>query len=283
MNATTHKPQFGHSESPKEYYDSIADRYDWFLDSWEDVTAEQMQRIVPLLRDHGAVRILDCACGTGLQVIALAKLGFDVIGSDLSPKMLEQAHERCVAEGMQLPLIEADIRTLRERVDETFDAVVCIGNVLPHLDNDAEVITALENLHAALEPGGLLVLEGRYYDDLLMKKSRFLVHRANGEEDGKLVTILYVLDFHDDKIAFNILFIVDDRRGEPHLHVETVDYNPITTDELRALLTLTNFGEIELNVEGDRYLCTAIATPAQISETNGTHTRNYENGPRRTK
>ena len=45
-----------------------------------------------VLKDVGPkARILDCSCGIGTFAIALAKLGYEVSGSDGSPGMIEQA------------------------------------------------------------------------------------------------------------------------------------------------------------------------------------------------
>jgi len=86
--------------TPEKFYRNIAHKYHWFLSSWEDVMERQMAVLVPLLEKHNARSVLDCACGTGLQVIGLKKTGFVVTGSDLSGEMLAVARSNLEREGI---------------------------------------------------------------------------------------------------------------------------------------------------------------------------------------
>jgi 2-polyprenyl-3-methyl-5-hydroxy-6-metoxy-1,4-benzoquinol methylase len=51
-------------------------------------------------RGVGGGRVLDVGCGVGRLSIPLAKLGFKVVGVDISPSFIEQARERAVKEGV---------------------------------------------------------------------------------------------------------------------------------------------------------------------------------------
>ena len=51
------------------------------------------------LRDNGAHRIMDCACGTGAAAILLYKKGYHVTGNDVSPEMLIEARNNAFREG----------------------------------------------------------------------------------------------------------------------------------------------------------------------------------------
>ncbi len=46
------------------------------------------------LKAHNVKTVMDMACGTGSQVFYLAKHGYEVIGSDFSPALLEQARRK---------------------------------------------------------------------------------------------------------------------------------------------------------------------------------------------
>lgn len=246
-------------ETAEEYYDSIAAKYDWFYASWDAAGEEQCRQLTPLFRQHGVQRVLDCACGNGLQAVALAREGFNVSGSDLSARMLEEADKKCREEGVDIPLIHADIRELRAKAPGPFEAVICMGNVLPHLKSDAEIRDALRNMHGVLAPGGLLVIEGRYYDDLVQDKPRFIPHRVHACTDHEQsVTILYVLDYLEAYIRFNIVFLVKDERGEVSLDVDTVDYNPILAAHMQDLLADAGFEDVRLDRYDDRFFCTAV-------------------------
>jgi ubiquinone/menaquinone biosynthesis C-methylase UbiE len=246
------------TESTEQYYDSIAQKYDWFYASWDSAGEEQRRQLCPLFQQHNVRRVLDCACGNGLQAIALAQAGYEVTASDLSENMLREAAKKCRDANLDIPLIRADIRELHEKVDASFDAVICMGNVLPHLMSDTEILDALANIRGVLEPGGLLVLEGRYYDELVKTKERFIAHRVAACEEHTFITILYVLDHMKDRIRFNIVFLTKNENGETSLDVDTVDYNPILVGHLRELLLASGFESPEITRHDDRIFCTAI-------------------------
>ena len=248
---------FSMTETAEEYYDSIAQKYDWFYASWDSAGEEQCRQLCPLLQKHSVRRVLDCACGNGLQAIALAQAGYNLTASDLSETMLREAKKKCRQEHTDIPLFQADIRELREKVEGTFDAVVCMGNVLPHFMSDTEILDALANIRDVLEPGGLFVLEGRYYDELVKTKERFIAHRIAACEEHTSITILYVLDYMEDRIRFNIVFLTKNEDGETSLDVDTVDYNPILVEHLRELLLASGFEAPEIARHNDRIFCTA--------------------------
>ncbi|MBV5243399.1 class I SAM-dependent methyltransferase [Mycolicibacterium sp. PAM1] len=108
--------------------------------------------IEALLREGGGTRVLDAGCGTGRVAIELAARGFDVVGLDADPTMLETAR----AKAPRLRWIEADLVDTDGHLDETFDVVALPGNVMIFLDRgtEAAVVAALAR---RLAPGGLLV------------------------------------------------------------------------------------------------------------------------------
>ena len=71
------------------FYDGMAAHYHLIFDDWEAAIRRQGAIIASLLPPAETnVRILDCACGIGTQSLAVAKLGFQVDASDLSPAQL---------------------------------------------------------------------------------------------------------------------------------------------------------------------------------------------------
>ncbi|MGP8007251.1 MAG: class I SAM-dependent methyltransferase, partial [Acidimicrobiales bacterium] len=87
----------------------------------------------------GPATVLDAGCGTGRVAIELAGRGFDVVGVDLDPSMLEVAR----AKAPSLRWVQADLAQLA--LGRTFDAVVLAGNVMIFVNPGTEgaVLTAL--------------------------------------------------------------------------------------------------------------------------------------------
>jgi ubiquinone/menaquinone biosynthesis C-methylase UbiE len=148
-------------------------------------------------------RVLDCACGTGFHVVMLSKMGFDVVGSDLSREMLKEAKKNLEKRKLMMPLHRLDFRHLDKRFNkEEFDAVLCMGNSLPHLLSEKDVLKMLKSARKVLNKNGLLVLSIRNYDKLEKERERFML-RGNGKPN----LYLYVLDYFDKTIDFNVLRI----------------------------------------------------------------------------
>ena len=76
-----------------EAYTSFAQVYDLFMDNVP--YEEWSQYIIGLLHEYGICdgTVLDLGCGTGKITRLLKKAGYDMIGVDNSPKMLEIAAE----------------------------------------------------------------------------------------------------------------------------------------------------------------------------------------------
>lgn len=80
--------------------------------------------------------VLDAGGGPGRYTIELAKLRYDVILLDLTPKLLEIAREqieKAKVESKVKQTIEGSVDNLSMFEDDTFDAVICLGGPLCHL------------------------------------------------------------------------------------------------------------------------------------------------------
>ena len=83
-------------------YQSFAQVYDTFMDNidYDGWSAY----LIGLLREYGICDglVLELGCGTGSMTERLAMAGYDMIGSDLSPDMLEIAMEKKDASGLNI-------------------------------------------------------------------------------------------------------------------------------------------------------------------------------------
>ena len=126
-------------------YDGLAAWYEEFRPALSDEETAALERL--LGRSHG--RCLDLGCGTGLPSAEVAKLGWSVVGVDVSTDLLE------VARGRGLDVHEAPAASLPFH-DASFDAAV---SVLTHTDID-EFAEAVGETARVLKPGAPFVYIG---------------------------------------------------------------------------------------------------------------------------
>jgi len=124
------------SEVVRRYYDETAER------EWGRLVSGPYHRLEFIITMHFLGKylpekglILDAGGGPGRYAIELAKKGYQVVLLDLSPKCLEIANreiEKASVKDKFKKIAEGSITDLSEFVDESFDAVLCLG-ALPHL------------------------------------------------------------------------------------------------------------------------------------------------------
>lgn len=109
----------------------------------------------------GVQTLLDLGSGTGRHAVAFAELGWEVMGVDLSPGMVAQAHERRrraeASTQARLDFMEGDVRNVR--VGRRFDAVVSLFHVMSYQTSAADLAAALATAAAHLKPGGLFFFD----------------------------------------------------------------------------------------------------------------------------
>lgn len=117
------------------------------------------RRLDTLLKRAGARDglVLDLGCGTGAVMRPLCEQGYELIGCDSSPEMLEQARRRC--EGLSLPpvLICQDITEL-DLYGTVRAAYSCLDTV-NYLTDPRSLRRAFKQVSLFLEPGGAFIFD----------------------------------------------------------------------------------------------------------------------------
>jgi ubiquinone/menaquinone biosynthesis C-methylase UbiE len=128
--------------------ESFARRYD----EWAAPMTEDVDFYVSLAREADGP-LVELAVGNGRVAIPVAEsTGRPVIGIDTSPAMLEQAHSRAAAAGVELELREGDMRELA--LVEPAALIYCPFRALLHLPTWADRRRTFERVAASLRPGG---------------------------------------------------------------------------------------------------------------------------------
>lgn len=138
-------------------YSGLAAVYDRLID--EKTPVVFAHRLDILMRRAGVKKglVLDLGCGTGAVMYALAERGYELIGCDRSPEMLEQARRRC--EGLPVPpvLICQDIESLD--LYGTVRGVYSCLDTINYLTDPHALRRALARVSLFLEPGGLFLFD----------------------------------------------------------------------------------------------------------------------------
>lgn len=111
--------------------------------------------IEAILRKYKVKTVLDLTCGTGCQVFWLAKLGYEVTGSDFSLPLVKIARNKAKQQKIKVDFIEGDMREIRVG---NFDAVITIFNAIGHLTK-AGFSKAIRNIRANLKDDGIYVFD----------------------------------------------------------------------------------------------------------------------------
>lgn len=122
-----------------------------------DGDTTQADTVAALARRHGRPgprSLLDIGCATGrdLARLAASERWVASIGVDVQPALVE--HGLRVRPGLALQV--GDVRTLR--LDAAFDVVMCVGNTLSYLHDDAALEQAFTTFRAHADRGSLLVV-----------------------------------------------------------------------------------------------------------------------------
>jgi len=224
-------------------YDEFSADYDRFV-NWEDRLAYELSFIEEQLSSSGARSILDVACGTGMHAIALAQRGYDVTGADVSVGMIERAQGNAAAADSDTRYVVAGFGELATRVGGPFDALLCLGNSLPHVLAPDELAGALNDFATCLRPGGLLLIQNRNYDQVLDQRERWMPPQAH-REDGTERLFLRFYDYDaDGLLTFNVMTLRREIAGEWRQQVTATRLWPLRQEELVAAMDAAGFEAI---------------------------------------
>lgn len=217
---------------------TIADQIpeDWYADAfdaasadmaWTDRTAGEVDRVEKILQPHGGERILDLACGSGRHALELRERGFQVVGADISPELIEIARGEAAVADLDIEFVLTDLRDLT--YEEEFDLVLNLNDgAIGYLESDEENRRSFEVISRALRPGGRNLIQlpnVLYARERLPQRSwipassmvELVEHRWNKKArrlEGKMVAAHFgqVLDNLDGIEFTQRLYTVDELR-----------------------------------------------------------------------
>ena len=233
-------------------YDDFSQDYDRFV-NWDSRLQAEIPFVEARLSELDLTldqkpAVLDAACGTGMHAIELARRGYRAAGADLSPRMVEKAQANAAEAGVEAVFKPAGFTQLAEafsgEASFPFDALICLGNSLPHLTSEGEIRRALADFNACLRPGGLLILQNRNFDAVMAKKERWIGPQSRRDGDKEWLFLRFYDFDADGLITFNIVRLK--RQGdEPWTqNLSTVRLFPLLQAQLDILLKESGFTDL---------------------------------------
>ncbi len=138
-------------------YTTFAKVYDSFM---RDIPyGRWCHSIVAYLKQHGyeTARILELGCGTGSMTIRLARVGYTMIGTDISAEMLERAKKRSVKANVKIQYDIQDMRAID--LEEEVDVVLSVCDSMNYLMDLEELQATLEGAYRTLREGGCFLFD----------------------------------------------------------------------------------------------------------------------------
>jgi SAM-dependent methyltransferase len=145
-----------------------------------------------------ARRIVDLGCGTGLLTRAFVTPERQVVGVDPTAAMLAYAQRQPGAE--QVTWLQGDATVLGA---QGADVLVMTGNVAQIFLDDADWMTTLRAIHAALRPGGYCAFESRNPAARGWEQwTRAITYSAFDTPYGPMATWVQLTDVQGSRVCF---------------------------------------------------------------------------------
>lgn len=151
--------------------------------------------LIEFIQNHAPGRAIDLGCGTGTNVLTLARAGWQVTGVDFAPRAIRLAREKIQAVRLPAEVAVGDVTRLRG-IRGPFDLALDIGCF--HSLGQSDQLKYLTQLDHILAPQGFWLMYGffrsdeehappglREVDIRLISTRLDLLSRRDGLEQGK--------------------------------------------------------------------------------------------------
>jgi 2-polyprenyl-3-methyl-5-hydroxy-6-metoxy-1,4-benzoquinol methylase len=222
----------------QDFYDRQAIIHE-LMNDWPSRLSFELPFIRRALDQAGARTVLDVACGSGHHAIALAQAGYAAAGADLSVEMIAQARRLAEQANVSIRFEAvgfADLGTCFGHA--AFDAVLCLGNSLPHVLTEADQLASLQAMHDRLKSGGVLILQNLNYDLRWKNRPRFLMLNSAIVEEHTIL-IWRMADYHDPGTRVPGLTEPCPEPGLITFHIATIEQAASAADKWQVSVTST--------------------------------------------
>ena len=114
--------------------------------------------LLKMLRANGIDKglVVDLGCGSGIWARELARAGYDVLGIDISPAMIEIARKRVPQATFRVGSL---LRVKIPRCAAVTSLGECVNYLFDETNNMSQLRRLFNRVHSALQPGGLFIFD----------------------------------------------------------------------------------------------------------------------------
>jgi hypothetical protein len=158
--------------------------------------------------------------------------------------MIERARANAAAAGVAPSFVVAGFGGAARVVGGGFDALLCLGNSLPHVLTAEDLAATLDDFAACLRPGGLFLVQNRNFDAVLQRQDRWMEPQAH-RETGAEWLFLRFYDFEEqDRLRFNVVTLRRLAGQSWEQQVRATRLWAMRAGEVTAALSAHGFGAI---------------------------------------
>jgi ubiquinone/menaquinone biosynthesis C-methylase UbiE len=229
--------------------------------------------IEKLLQEKNVKTVLDMTCGTGSQVFHLAAKGYDIMGSDFSPALINLAREKAKEMNCDLTFIDGDMRTLHAG---QFDAVITIFSAIGHLKK-TDIEAAFKNVGSNLKEGGIYVFDNFNPEALSDEVIKTFVMDVESTVNGTHIRNQQrsEIDRESNQLISHDNYTISKPACNSENYSNTFRLQLYTADELTRALSNCGFEVIQLcDMDGNEFLADKslnILIVAKKSRINNSH------------
>jgi len=231
----------------RQFYAEFTPLYHLIYPNWNESMDRQASMLDSVIKEtwgQEVSSVLDVSCGIGTQSLGLAKLGYQVTASDLSPDEVERAKREAEARDLSIDLSTADMRQAYGHHARQFDLVISCDNAVPHLLTDEDILTAFRQMYGCTRPGGGVIISVRDYENEDFSKLQVKPYGIR-EEDG-VRWILFQVWEPKEKTYDVTIYFVEDRGGQQcRTHALRSTYNTIGIRKLIDLMSEAGFRSLK--------------------------------------
>lgn len=212
-------------------------RYYEIAFSYQDVKRQVdfFERVAKKFCKTDVKRFLDIGCGPSAQLREIARRGYEAVGLDINPKMLEHLNQKATEEGLKIETVHADMRNFKLKKSCDF-AFTLSGSV--NVNSNYGFLKHLRCVANALNDGGVYLLENvtielkpHYREEWTMKRD---------EIEVKTTFETTVIDVIEQISQEKLIFEVNDH-GERKKLVSVIESKDFAPQELKSLVELSGY------------------------------------------